>query len=205
MVDKKNIAQYNYKEPYEKRVKKLLQIFANHNPIGLGNRTIDDRLRYMKYWDAKMDSGIHHIASIESIINAEKIDYICHAVYENKDDLEAVLRELKKEDLGISIIVSGIFDEVKDVCDKSGLEPHTLNMSLGVWGKTSLLPSPPILELCTMCGHALISKNLVKQCISKVERKIMTPEEAAVELGKQCTCNVFNTKRAVDIIKTNIF
>ena len=204
MVDKKNISQYNYKETYEKRVKKLLQIFANHNPIGLGNRTPDDRLRYMKFWNKKMDSGIHHFTTMKNIINAENIDYICHAIYEDKGDLEAVLRELKKQDLGISIVISGIFDEVKDVCKKVGLEPHTVNMSLGTWGNTGLLPSSPILELCTMCGHALISKNLVKQCLSKVERKILTAEEAAVELGKQCTCNVFNTKRAVEIINSTI-
>lgn len=29
----------------------------------------------------------------------------------------------------------------------------------------------------------------------------MTNEEAAVELGKQCTCNIFNTVRAARIIK----
>ena len=204
MVEKSNVSQYNYKEPYEKRVKKLLRICARNNPVGLGNRTQDDRYRYMRYWEKKMDGGIHHMSTLGEVINVENVDYICHAVYESRDDLEAVLRELKEEDLGISIIVSGIFEEVKAACDEVGLEPHTLNMSLGTWGKTSLLPSSPVLEICTMCGHGLISKNLVKQCLSRVERKMMTAEEAAVELGKQCTCNVFNTERAVDIIKSAI-
>jgi len=45
---------------------------------------------------------------------------------------------------------------------------------------------------------------LVKQCLTKVEKNIMTAEEAAVELGKQCTCNIFNTKRAVNIINSTM-
>ena len=204
MVDKNNALQCNYREPYEKRVKKLLEICAKYNPVALGNRTQSDRYRYMMHWEESMDSGVHHSSTIDEIINTENIDYICHAVYEDKDDLEAVLKELVEEDLGISIVASGIFDEVKNVCNKVGLEPHTINMSLGTWGKTSLLPPSPVIEICTMCGHGLISKNLVKQCLTKVEKNIMTAEEAAVELGKQCTCNIFNTKRAVNIINSTM-
>ena len=37
--------------------------------------------------------------------------------------------------------------------------------------------------------------------LSQVKESSLTPEEAAVELGKQCTCNVFNTERAVTIIR----
>jgi hypothetical protein len=65
----------------------------------------------------------------------------------NFDTCEASLilndsvEELKEADLWISIDVSGIFDEVFDACKASGTEPHTVNMSLGTWRKTELLPA----------------------------------------------------------------
>ena len=102
---------------------------------------------------------------------------------------------------GISIVVSGIFDEVFAVCKEVGIIPHTVNMSLGTWGKKELLPEAPILEICTMCGHAMISANLVKSLISRVKKGAISPEDAAVEMGKQCTCNVFNTVRAAELVR----
>ncbi|MDH5792328.1 MAG: hypothetical protein OEZ44_09070, partial [Candidatus Bathyarchaeota archaeon] len=79
--------------------------------------------------------------------------------------------------------------------------PHTVNMSLGTWGRTELLPEGPVLELCTMCGHAMVSSRLVEAMISRVRKGAMTAEDAAVELGKQCTCNIYNTVRAAKIIR----
>jgi hypothetical protein len=204
MVDKNNIAQYDYRETYNRRVQRLLKICLNHDPVGLANRLPDKIQRYMKYWESSMDSGIHKNTPIEVVPEAKDIDYICHAVFSNKDDVEATLRDLKEADLGISIVVSGLFDEVADVCKKVGLEPHTVNMSLGTWGRTDLLPPRPVLELCTMCGHALVSSRLTERLLNLVEKGSIKPEEAAVELGKQCTCNVFNTERAVKIIKRHL-
>jgi len=154
----------------------------------------------MKGWEPHMDSGTHHASALEEITRCEDIEGIGHVVYTSKKAIEGVLSELKEADLGISIVVSGIFDEVFDVCRRVGIEPHTVNMSLGTWGKTQLLPKSPILELCTMCGHAMISPKLVEMVIDRV-KKGMTPEEAVVELGKQCTCNIFNTVRAAEIIR----
>lgn len=204
MVDKNNFTQYNYKESYNSRVQRLLKICMNHDPVGLANRLPDKVQRYMKYWESSMDSGIHRITRIDEIPRAENIDYICHAVFSRKDDVEATLRDLKEADLGISIVISGLFDDIADICKKVGLEPHTVNMSLGTWGRVDLLPSKPVLELCTMCGHALISSQLTERLLDLVEKGSINPEEAAVELGKQCTCNVFNTERAVKIIERHL-
>ena len=32
-------------------------------------------------------------------------------------------------------------------CREVGIEPYTVNMSLGTWGRTELLPEQPVLEL----------------------------------------------------------
>ena len=204
MVDKNIEAQCSYSGPYQDRVQRLLSICAAHNPVGLTARLSGTRLRYMKHWDSGMDSGIYKLTAKDEIPEAEDIDYICHAVFTNRDDLEAVLGEVKSADLGISIVISGLFEGVSEICGKVGLEPHTVNMSLGTWGKTELIPQSPTLELCTMCGHAMISPRLAEKMIDMVRKSVKTPEAAAVELGKQCTCNVFNTIRAAEIIRRHV-
>lgn len=204
MVDRNNEAQCNYNGSYNNRAQRLLSICTSHNPVGLNVRQPSTRLRYMKYWDKGMDSGIHKLTPKEKIQRAKNIDYICHTVFTNKDAVEAALRDLKEADLGFSIVISGVFEVVAEICGDVGLEPHTVNMSLGTWGKTELLPKSSKLELCTMCGHAMVSPKLVEKMIDQVRKGVETPEAVAVELGKQCTCNIFNTVRAVEIIRRYI-
>lgn len=204
MVDRKNEDQCSYRGPYNRRAQRLLGICARHSPVGLTARLPEARLRYMEHWESGMDSGIHRLTPKDDIPRAEDIDYICHAVFTDKGDVEAVLSDLKEADLGISIVISGVFDAVAEICGNVGLEPHTVNMSLGTWGRTERLPDSPVLELCTMCGHAMISPKLAETLINRVRKGALTPEEAAVELGKQCTCNVFNTVRAVEIIRKSV-
>jgi len=150
-----------------------------------------------------MDSGAHHVSTLQEIVKCEELadEGIGHAVYTNIEAVVGVLKEMKEANLGISIVVSGIFEEVFEACREVGIEPHTVNMSLGTWGRTELLPEPTIMELCTMCGHAMVSPKLVEAMVERVKRGASAPEEAAVELGKQCTCNIFNTVRAAEIIR----
>jgi hypothetical protein len=52
-----------------------------------------------------------------------------------------------------------------------------------------------------MCGHAFISRHLARYLIDRVKQGSLSPEDAAVELGKQCTCNIFNVIRGADLIR----
>ena len=201
MIDPAVTAQHTYREAMQGRVKRFLEICGRHHPVALGARTPDRRLRYLKGWDAAMDSGIHRAARLQDITTCEDIEGIGHAVYADKHDVIDLLEELRAADLGFSIVVSGVFEEVFDACKQVGLEPHTVNMSLGTWGKTERLPKGPVLELCTMCGHAMIAPTLAETLLDRVARGVTTPEATAVELGKQCTCNIFNTVRATEIIR----
>lgn len=169
------------------KLKDILKVFAKYNPVNMGDmaRTCTAR-------------GASH----EEIIEGLNEKSIIHAVYKNKETVMKVLKELKEADLGISIVVSGIFDEIFDVCKRTSIKgPFTVNMSLGIMGRTELLPDERILEITTMCGHGLVSHRLTEEQIEKVRRGEITAEQAARELARQCVCGIFNQARAAELIR----
>ena len=125
---------------------------------------------------------------------------IAHAVFKDRDTLKACLKELKDRDFGISVVVSGLYDEVGEICTEVGLSPHTVNQSLGVHGCTENLPDETILEIHTMCGHAMVAPNLIRYVISEIQGGNMTVEKAAKELSRMCDCGIFNTDRAEKLL-----
>ena len=116
--------------------------------------------------------------------------------FDSKEKMHEVIRRIKEEDLGLSITVSGLNDEVLDICKDLDIKPHSVNYSLGVRGATELLPPEEVLELLTMCGHGMISKDLVKKAIDEVKRGKKTPYDAAVMVAQPCVCGIFNVSRA---------
>ncbi len=119
----------------------------------------------------------------------------------SREQLKEFLKALKEVDLGISVTVSGLIDEIFSICREIGLKPHSVNLSLGVWGKKELLPLGEVLEVTTMCGHSLISPNLVNRMIEGVKEGRIHPREAAILLAKTCPCGVFNIKRAERLLR----
>ena len=164
------------------KVQEFLRIALRHNPVNIGS----------------VSGGGMKETPEEVIANAAKIG---HAVFTNQEDVTAALKELKEADLGLSVIVSGIYEKVDACIEKAGLKHHTANFSLGIWGKTEKLPSNDILEVTTMCGHAMISSNLVKEMVKEIKAGTKTPEKAAKLLAPNCDCGVFNIKRASDLMK----
>ena len=164
------------------KVQEFLRIALRHNPVNIGS----------------VSGGGMIDKSEEVIANAAKIG---HAVFTNQEDVTAALKELKEADLGLSVIVSGIYEKVDACIEKAGLKHHTGNFSLGVWGKTEKLPGNDLLEVTTMCGHAMISPNLVKEMVKEIKAGTKTPEKAAKLLAPNCDCGVFNIKRAADLMK----
>ncbi|UCH57365.1 MAG: hypothetical protein JSV18_00090, partial [Candidatus Bathyarchaeota archaeon] len=142
MIDPEVKAQQEYRGDLENRVRIFLEICGRHHPVSLVGRASGERLRYMKGWEPRMDSGIHRSSTVGEIVKCEELSDlgIGHAVFDNREAVERVLKELKEADLGISIVVSGVFDEVFNICRNVGIAPHTVNMSLGTWGKTEFLP-----------------------------------------------------------------
>ena len=71
--------------------------------------------------------------------------------------------------------MSGLIDEVFETCEEVGLAPHTISYCLGVWGKQELLPKMELLEITSMCGHAMTSANLVNRAIEEIRAGRKTP------------------------------
>jgi len=71
------------------------------------------------------------------------------------------------KDLGVSVVVSGLISEVKDVCDDIGLNMHTVNLALGEFGRKELLPTEKTLEITTMCGHHCVSSQSIEHYVDR--------------------------------------
>ena len=129
-----------------------------------------------------------------------KISPVITVVYNNIESVKKVLLKLKEEDLGISVVVSGLVSEIKQILEDIGLNLHTIHFSLGTFGKRELLPEKKILEITTMCGHHCISPQSITYYIELIKKKKITVEEAARKLAKPCVCGIFNISRAISIL-----
>ena len=151
--------------------------------------------------------GFYGHGSLMDDISIEAIKKSIHdtsrlrCCFDNGEKLEEVLRIIKNEDLGLSITVSGLLSELKDICEELDLEPHTINISCGIFGRIDRLPRPKILEISTMCGHGMIGHGLVEIIIQRLQEGNLDIDEAIYRLGKPCTCGIFNPSRAYNIIK----
>jgi hypothetical protein len=126
------------------------------------------------------------------------------AVFDRRETLVEVLREISAKELGVSVVVSGLFSHIDQDCRKLGLSMHTVNYSLGTWGRKDLLPDPKITEVTTMCGHGLISFKLVQSLLKEIRRGKKTVEEASQTLAGPCVCGVFNTRRAAELLRAMV-
>jgi hypothetical protein len=120
--------------------------------------------------------------------------------FDSIDKIKEAFRLVKSEDLGLSITVSGLTKELKEISLELGLKPHTINISCGYYGKINRLPSSKVLELSTMCGHGMIGFGLVQDIIRKLKRGDIESKNAVHQLGEPCTCGIFNPTRAREIL-----
>lgn len=169
-------------DDYLPKCQEFFRIAVRHNPVNLAS---------------EMKGNIYEFP-LEEIIADAKGDSMC--VFDNPQDLTAFLKDLKEADLGLSIVVSGLFKIVDECFEKAGLKHHTANFSLGIWGDTDKLPDNDILEITTMCGHGMIPPNLIRVMVKEVREGRRTAEEAAKLLAPNCSCGVFNPARTAELL-----
>ena len=145
--------------------------------------------------------GRKEAVSPEQIIEEMKPPGRGLVVFDNKQALEGFLKEVKELDLGLSVNVSSLVDDIREMASRSGVWPHSINYSLGFRGNLYRLPDNHVLALTTMCGHGLISSNFAKKMIDLIKEKRLTPEKAARYMAKFCICGAFNTSRAARILR----
>ncbi len=143
----------------------------------------------------------YYQGSVDKILENVEDRAVIHAVFKNKEGVILALKKLKKAELGMSIVVSGLFSEVEDCCRHSGLEPHSINQSLGRWGSVEKLPKNEVVEIHTMCGHGMVSVNLINKVVDRIKAGRTTPEKAAENLFKPCMCGIFNPHRAALLLR----
>ncbi len=172
---------YNEKGASEK-LREVLRICQRHNPVNMGTMKAGTLLA----------KGV----DLDHILKNVKDQIGVHALFNKKEDFLAALTEIKKADLGLSVVISGNFRRVFEGLYQLGLKPHTVEHSLGIWGRKDRLPEEKVLEVVTMCGHGMIPAGLVKKLAGDIRKGKTTPRKAGVEVCRGCNCGVSSPIRA---------
>ena len=167
------------------KLKQIFRMLLDLNPDNIA----DDNL-----------GGVFTGETPESILNHMNDKAYVGVAFSEEEKLREALRRLKEADLGMSAIVSGNFEIVFRLLKEVGLKPHTVNMSLGTFGKTEILPKKEVLEITCMCGHGMVSARHVETVSRKIKAKKMVLSDGAKDLARSCTCGIFNPKRAEKLI-----
>lgn len=144
---------------------------------------------------------IYSGVTIEDIRNNMPETPRVRCCFDSKEKMFETLKRIQELDLGLSVTISGLNDDILDMCQELDIEPHSVNYSLGIHGATEKLPPEEVLEVLTMCGHGMISKNLIQKAIVEVKNGKKTPEEAAVMVAQPCICGIFNVTRATKLFE----
>jgi len=180
----------------------LTHVARGYNDHGAGERLkqmaeIARKYTNLNYGDCKV--GNQFMMSPEEIANKHTVGW--QVVFKDKESLIACMKELKEKNIGISVVVSGLFDEVFDCCKKAGINPPLVEFALGIHGNKNKIWPKEILDFVTMCGHGLVSGHLVKKMIEDITNKKISIKEAAIELAKPCLCGAFNPYRAAKLLE----
>jgi len=138
------------------------------------------------------------IAEFKKVLE-KNVGFIC--CFSDRESLKRTLKKIKEAQIGISIVVSGLIDEISTMAEDLGLKPHTAFLSLGIHGKKKLLPEETILEITTMCGHGLVAANLARSIMEKVKTETITAAEGARLLARPCPCGIVNTDRCTQLLE----
>jgi hypothetical protein len=169
----------------EEKMREFLRINLRHNPVNIGD----------------MRTGNMYNVPVDEIMKKVTSTSIVHGVFTDRDTVMNVLKDLKKADLGLSVVVSGPFSCVGELCKAAGLRPHSVDYSGDIWGKRDQLPPDEILEVTTMCGHAMVATNLVQSLIDEIKAGERSAEDAGKELARVCECGIFNPVRAAELLR----
>ena len=168
-------------------IRQFMRICLKYNPINMGN---------IKQGNIYQDD-----VEIEKLIAELGDGAGSTAVFTDPDAVQKVIEELIEADLGISINISGLLEEVQECCHKAGITRHSAEHSLGFWGARERLPEREILEINTLCGHGMVSFNFIRKMIEYVKLRRLTPKKAARIMAKCCECGAFNPARAEKLLE----
>ena len=177
------------------KLKQFLKLCLKHNPINMGNGNFcalspETDLKPSVHWKRKVFYNWEGV--IEGVSRAGMVT----AVFSNKEDAIACLKDVIKEDLGLSVNISASIANSEEIPKLIGKKSHSVEYSLDFNDPHKHLPDSQVLTLSTMCGHGMISFNFTKKMIEMVREGRRTPEDASNTMARFCTCGIFNPLRA---------
>ena len=98
----------------------------------------------VKIGDARLGNEYHQGSQEKMLANVED-RAVVQAVFTDPKKVAQAIKAVKEADFGLSLVVSGLFRRVGACCTEAGVTPHTINESLGRWGRVEKLPSDEIL------------------------------------------------------------
>jgi hypothetical protein len=193
----RNLNDDNLVEKY----RTFIRLALRHHPVNVGDATKgglyrpQPRLNPLAHWrrDRRPDA--------DRLIRDLDGHTTVAAVFRRFEDMGAFVREVKEADLGVSINISAPMDAARRCCQEAGIPRHSVEYSLGFQGRVDRLPDKTVLEISTMCGHGMVSHNLVKKLLDWIKEGRRSPAEATTYLARFCICGVFNTARAEELLE----
>jgi len=168
------------------KVKHLMEIVYRIGPSNI----ISSALRRNLY------SGVQPGEVMDRIKDGDR--FFC--VFNSRAKIKAALVRILSADEGISIVVTGLINRVREIAAETGLNPHTINLSLGIHGETDRLPPADIRQVTTMCGHGMVSPTLVRDVIRKVKTNKINAWEGSLIMAAPCTCGIYNPHRSQELL-----
>jgi hypothetical protein len=165
---------------------KFLTICYKHGPVNLGD----------------MKTGNIHNLPMNDILSRLTDSTIVECTFDSREKIVALLKELKEDRPGISVVISGVTEVVQQCMEEAGLgRIHSLEYSIGTWGRVDKLPHFYLLQTTTMCGHAMIATDLVGKLVRDIKRGRRTIEDCCLEMARVCTCGNYNLTRGAELLR----
>jgi hypothetical protein len=178
---------FNYRGSAPK-VRRLVELLYQSGPVNMCVTTLR----------RNMYSGVKPEEVLESIkVEGARV----FSVFDSREKVKDALIRIKEADEGISIMVSGLIDRVREIAGEIGIDPYMVNLSLGIHGRTDRLPQPDIREFSTMCGHGVVSPHLVRDVIRRVKAGKVTEWEGSLIIAEPCACGIYNPCRSAELIR----
>jgi len=174
----------------EPKMHKFCELAINRNAVSLGGTNTSEFLEGSKENFMKTcATGKDNTMAVQATFNSEA-------------DVAAFLKDLTEADMGISVVVSGLTDNVEQMCRSAGSKFHSCTNSFGIWGRQDMIPqNKDVLSIITMCGHSMISETHVVNLAEKIKKGKISARKAALELAYDCTCGIVNPDRCERLLQ----
>ena len=151
------------------KYRSFARLALRHNPVNIGDATKGGALRSEPALNPLAHWRREHRSDPERVINEIDGPTTMSAVFSTFEDTEAFVRDLTDAALGVSINISAPMDAARRCCQAVGIKRHSVEYSLGFQGRVERLPDRVVLEIGPMCGHGMISHNLVKKLLDWIK------------------------------------